>query len=127
MIQDSTRLEAEARQDMGMKMEEKHEKALEEAKPEHALAEQESQVSHDEMLKHLSNMLGDHPAKDAVMAHVGKMMEMKHLGEVAPEHAESVEKEMSALVKRVNSLQTDTQSLIELVGEIAGIKSADLE
>jgi hypothetical protein len=120
-----SRLEAEGRKDMGMPMDEEQKKALADADPHKEMA-QETQVPHDEMLKHLGDMLASYDQRDAVMAHVQKMMEMKHMSDMAPEQAESTEKQMSALAENVNRLQTQFQDLISLIGDTAGIKSEDL-
>jgi hypothetical protein len=121
------RLEAEARADMGLPMDEAQKKEMGESKelPNHnEVVEHESP---DAMLTALEGMLASHDQRDAVMAHVKKMMEMKHLGEKPAEHAAESEKKMSALAQNVNRLQTEFQDLINLVGESAGIKSAELE
>jgi hypothetical protein len=81
----------------------------------------------EHMMKHLAGLLGEHQFKDAVLEHVKKMMDMKHLGEMAPEHAENTEKQMSALVKEYNKLQTEVQDLTAMVGEAFGIQKTELE
>lgn len=119
-------LEAETRKDFGVKLSAEEEKSLaDQAKI--AAGEQLAEAQpHDEMLKHLSNMLAEFPAKEAVMAHVGKMMESKMAGEMAPEAAEGAEKQMSALVNDFNKLQTEFDEMVTLVGGAVGITSAEL-
>jgi threonine synthase len=82
---------------------------------------------HDEMMKHLHKMLSSYDQRDAVLEHIKKMMEMKHMSEEPSAHAEESEKQMSALAENYNRLQTEFQDFVRLVGETVGIHSAELE
>lgn len=124
-----TRLEAEARHDMGMDMDEEHKKSLEEAKPSVAIEKEKmanDPQSSDLAMKKLEEMLSSYDQRDAVMAHVKSMMAPKELAEVAPEQAESAEKQMSALVNDFNRLQTEFSDLVNLIGDLTGVEKSEL-
>jgi exonuclease VII small subunit len=118
------RLEAEAKTDMGMPLDDAQKKSLEAEKTIGHI--DTSGAEHDAMMKHLEQMLSSYDQRDAVLTHVKEMMKGRQLGEMAPEHTESAEKQMSALVNDFNRLQTEFTDLIHLIGDAAGIQKAEL-
>jgi hypothetical protein len=118
------RMEAEAKVDFGLPLDDKDKKVL--AGNEGVVVEVEpaSQHAHEEGLKHLEGMLSGYDQRDVVMAHVKKMLGYGQ--QMAGENAEQEEKEMSALAESVNHLHTQFQDLVKLVGDVSGIDSAEL-
>ena len=123
------RLEAEARHDLGMPMNDEQKKEMESAMAGPSVAPVmpgNEEKEHDEMMSALSSMLASYDQRDAVLAHVKKMMGLSHLGEMPPEQAEKAEKQMSALVNDFNRLQTEVQEFITLIGDATGIQKSEL-
>lgn len=125
------RLEAETKKDMGMPLEDKDKKALagEPAAVVHIdTAEHEHHDEYMSHMSHLEGMLHGFDQREAVMAHVKKMMEMakgsEHMGDEP--HAGHDEKQMAEHSEELNRLQTEFQDLIKLVGDASGISSAEL-
>lgn len=126
------RLEAETKKDMGHELTAEEKAALKEVDAIRMGAAHDESTEdtegHDEMMKHLQKMLESYDQRDAVLAHVKKLLESKHrMGAEAPVVSEDHEKHMSALAENYSRLQNEFQALVEMVGELTGIKSADLE
>jgi hypothetical protein len=122
------RLEAETKKDLGMPMEKKDEEALSNETPVAPAvpgSETTPHGSHDENMKSLHSMMEGYDQRDAVMAHVSKMMESYKLGS-STEGEEHSEKQMSAIAENMKQLQTQYQGLIMLVGESVGIEKSEL-
>lgn len=119
------RLEAETKKDLGMAVGEKDEKALAEV-PAGPVAPHvpAPDGQHEEHMKHLAALLGEHPQKDAILAHVSMMMGEGQ--QMSSEGADHDEKQMSGLVENVNRLQTQFEGLVKLIGEATGLSAAEL-
>lgn len=125
---EKVQLEAETKKDFGVKLSEHEEKVLAGggAAAPGAGAQPAVTADHDgdEHMNKLAAMLGDHPAKDAVLKHVAAMMAPAHLE--APGHNVGDEKQLSALAENVNRLQTQFDGIVGLISDATGLKPADL-
>lgn len=118
------RLEAETKKDLGHELSEKEEKVLSAEAPATPAPEQGGPAGHEENMKHLEALVGDHPQKEAIMALAAKMV-----GEPQEMSAESTgqdEKHLSGLVENVNKLHTQFDGLVKLFGEATGMSAAEL-
>ena len=121
---DKIRLTAETKKDLGHTLTGQEEKVLA-GEPAAVVHIDTNEHEHqDEYMKKLHAMLADHPAKDAVLAHVGEMLK-HHLAGPA-EHAVHDEKQMSALAENFNRLQNQFDGFVKMVGEATGLSAAEL-